>query len=66
MVQTDRLKREIETQQLSDAQVAWHLGISEQCFSRKMKSGRFGTQDMQLLTELLDLQDPETIFFAQE
>ena len=64
MVQTDRLEREIETQQLTHAQVAWHLGISEQCFCKKLQSGRFGTQDMQLLTELLELKCPEAIFFA--
>ena len=64
MVQTDRLKKEIETHQLTHEQVAWHLGISEQCFCKKLQSGRFGTQDMQLLAELLELKCPEAIFFA--
>ena len=64
MVQIDRLKWEIEKRGLTHGQVAWHLGISEQCFCRKLQSGSFGTQDMQLLTELLQLQHPEAIFFA--
>lgn len=64
MVQTDRLKWEIERRMLTDAQVAWHLGISEQCFCKKMRSGKFGTQDILLLTELLELHHPEAIFFA--
>ena len=64
MVQIDRLKWEMETRQLTDAQVAWHLGISEQCFGKKLQTGRFGTQDILLLTELLDLKSPEAIFFA--
>ena len=64
MIQTDRLKWEIETRQLTDAQVAWHLGISEQCFCKKLRSGSFGTQDIQMLTDLLELKHPEAIFFA--
>ena len=64
MVQTERLKWEIEKQKLDYEQVAWHLGISEQCFCKKMESGRFGTQDILLLTELLKPEHPEVIFFA--
>lgn len=64
MVQTDRLKWEMETQGLTATQVAWHLGISEQCYCKKLQSGKFGTQDILLLTELLELKHPEAIFFA--
>lgn len=64
MVQTEKLKWEINAQGYTNAQVAWHLGISEQCFAKKLKSGRFGTQDILLLTELLDPDCPEDIFFA--
>lgn len=64
MVQTDKLKWEMRSQGLTEAQVAWHLGISEQCFCRKLETGRFGTQDMQLLRSLLHLERPEDIFFA--
>lgn len=63
MVQIERLKREIGAQGFSTAQVAWHLGMSEQCFLRRLDAGRFGTQDILLLTELLGLQCPEDIFF---
>ena len=65
MVQIEKLKWEIGIRGLSHEQVAWHLGISEQCFGNKLRTGRFGTQDIQLLTELLDLECPEDIFFAQ-
>ena len=64
MIRIDRLKWEIERRALTDAQVAWYLGISEQCFCRKLQRGSFGTQDMQLLAELLELKHPEAIFFA--
>ena len=64
MIQTEKLKWEIKAQSLTNAQVAWHLGISEQCFVKKLRSGKFGTQDIQMLTELLDLECPEDIFFA--
>lgn len=64
MVQTEKLNREINAQGLSNAQVAWHLGMSEQCFARRLKAGKFGSQDIQMLTELLELKRPEEIFFT--
>lgn len=64
MVQTEQLKWEIKNRALTEAQVAWHLGISEQCLCRKLESGRFGTRDILLLAELLGLKHPEAIFFA--
>ena len=60
MVQTEKLKWEIGAQSLTNAQVAWHLGISEQCFAKKLRTGRFGTHDIQLLTELLKLDQEES------
>ena len=64
MVQTEKLKWEIAAQGYTNAQVAWHMGISEKCFAKKLRSGRFGTQDILMLTELLDLDCPEDIFFV--
>lgn len=64
MVQTEMLNRQIEARGLSKAQVAWHLGMSEQCFARRLKAGRFGSEDIQLLKELLEPERPELIFFA--
>ena len=64
MVQTEKLKQVIGARGLDLAQVAWHLGMSEQCFARRLRSGRFGSEDIQMLTELLRPECPEDIFFA--
>lgn len=64
MVQTEKLRWEIEAQGLSNAQVAWHLGMSEQCFARRLRAGKFGSEDIRLLTELLEPECPEDIFFT--
>lgn len=66
MVQTEKLIQEIEAKGFSNAQVAWHLGMSEQCFARRLRSGRFGSEDILLLTELLQPKHPEALFFARE
>ena len=64
MVQIERLKQEIGAKGLSNGQVAWHLGMSEACFARRLQAGRFGSEDIQLLTELLKPERPEDIFFT--
>lgn len=63
MVQTEKLNRAIADKGLTNAQVAWHLGMSEQCFARRLKAGKFGSEDIQMLNELLKPKCPEAIFF---
>lgn len=46
-------------------QVAWGMGISEKCLGRKLETGKFGSEEMQVLTQLLHLQCPQEIFFAK-
>lgn len=64
MVQTEKLKQALWARGLTDERVAWHLGISEQCWQRKLERGRFGTQDVELLRCLLGLECPEDLFFT--
>ena len=65
MVQTVRLKQEILARGMTMEQVAWGMGISEKCLGRKLETGKFGSEEMQVLTELLHLQCPQEIFFAK-
>lgn len=64
MVQTEQLKWEIAARGMTPDEVAWHLGMSERCFARKLKTGKFGSEDILELTALLELKHPEGIFFA--
>ena len=66
MVQTERLKWEISAQGMTPAEVAWHMGMSPRSFGRKLETGKFGSDEMQELTALLELRHPEEIFFAKQ
>lgn len=64
MIRTERLKWEIAVRGMSTDEVAWHLGMSKKRFEGKLRKGQFGTDDIQDLTDLLELERPEEIFFA--
>lgn len=46
--------------------LASELGLSPQEMSRRMKSGRFGTDEISRMVELLEIEEPASIFFAKE
>lgn len=64
MIRTERLKWEIAARGMSTDEVAWHLGMSKKRFEGKLRKGQFGTDDIQDLTDLLELERPEEIFFS--
>lgn len=64
MVQTAKLRQEIAVRGMTPGEVAWHLGMSEKRFGRKLETGRFGAEEIQDLTVLLELQHPEDVFFG--
>jgi len=47
-------------------QLATAIGISEQSLRRKMKSGIFGTDEVEKLIKVLKIADPMKIFFANK
>lgn len=65
MIRTERLRWEIAARGMTTGEVAWHLGMSQKRFEGKLRKGQFGTDDIQDLTALLELERPEEIFFAQ-
>lgn len=65
MVHTRRLEQEIYARGMTPKEVAWHLGMSERCFGRKLETGKFGADEMLDMAVLLKLQCPEEIFFAR-
>lgn len=64
MIQTERLKAVIADKGMTSQQVAWQLGMSTGCFERKLHHGKFGTAEIQDLVELLDIHNPERVFFG--
>ena len=66
MLNRNALRAEIVRNGLTQKEVALHLGISEKTFITRMKRGVFGTDEAEALISLLNIQNPQSIFFAKD
>lgn len=57
-----KLKGVIAENNMSQAQVAKSIGLSEKTFYRKMKKGVFGTDEVSKMIDLLHIDNPMDIF----
>ena len=57
-----KLRGIIAENNMSQAQVAKSIGLSEKTFYRKMKKGIFGTDEVKRLIDLLHIDNPVDIF----
>ncbi len=60
------LKAEIARNELTYAQVANRIGMSETTFWRRLKKGDFGIDEANRLISVLNISAPELIFFDQK
>lgn len=60
------LKAEIARNELTYAQVANRIGMSETTFWRRLKTGDFGIDEANKLISVLNITRPELIFFDQK
>lgn len=66
MIKTDELRGIIAKNGLSQSDVAKMIGITPKTFYEKMKIGVFGSDEIQIMIDNLHINDPISIFFAQE
>lgn len=66
MIRTDKLRGLIAEKGLSQNEVAKEIGIAPKTFYEKMKRGIFGSDEIQIMIDLLQISDPAAIFFAKE
>ncbi|HAQ41541.1 MAG TPA: DUF739 domain-containing protein [Clostridiales bacterium] len=66
MIRTDELRGIIAKNGLSQSKVAEAIGISPKTFYEKMKNGVFGSNEIQIMINLLGIENPVEIFFANE
>lgn len=66
MIKTDELRGIIAKNGLSQAAIAKKIGITPKTFYEKMKSGIFGSDEIQIMIDILQIKDPTSIFFAKE
>lgn len=66
MVNTSRLKGVIAENNTTQVRVARAIGMSPKTFYLKMKKGVFGSDEIEKMIDLLNIDDPVSIFFAHE
>ena len=65
MIDTDKLKGIIVEQRKTQEDVAKYIGITPKTFYMKMKKGVFGSDEIEMMIEYLNIQYPMQIFFAK-
>lgn len=65
MVDTNRLKGIIVQNEKTQEEVARYIGITPKTFYLKMKRKVFGSDEIEKMIELLNIDDPTPIFFAK-
>lgn len=65
MIRTDKLRGVIAERGLSQAAVAEKIGIVPKTFYEKMQKGIFGSDEIEKMIDLLEIEDPMSIFFAK-
>lgn len=63
MVNSNKLKGVIAERGYSQAKVAEKLGITPKTFYDKMKRQVFDSDEMEIMIDLLEIQNPVDIFF---
>ena len=65
MVNTAELRGVIAKNDKSQSDVAKMLNISPKTFYKKMKKGVFGSDEIQIMIDELQIENPMDIFFAK-
>lgn len=66
MIDTNALKGLIVSRGKTQKDVALHLKMHPKTFYSKMQKGVFGSDEMEGMIELLAIENPVDIFFAEE
>lgn len=66
MIKTDELRGEIAKNGFSQSDVAKMIGVTPKTFYEKMKNGVFGSDEIEIMIEKLNIKDPMAIFFAKK
>lgn len=66
MIKTDVLKGEIVKNRMTQKDVAKLIGVTPKTFYDKMSKGVFGSDEIEIMIDVLHISDPINIFFAKE
>ena len=62
MIRTDRLAGRIVEKGYSQTDMAKAIGVTPKTFYAKMKAGVFGSDEIEIMIDKLQIEDPLTIF----
>ena len=66
VIRTDVLRGIIAEKGLNQSILAKRIGITPKTFYEKMSKGVFGSDEIEIMIEVLDIKNPADIFFAKE
>ncbi len=66
MIQTNELKALIVKRGMTQGEVAIKLGMTPKTFYAKMKRGVFGSDEMEGMIRILNIENPSEIFFNRK
>lgn len=66
MIKTNELRGILAKNGISQAKMAEIIGITPKTFYEKMKLGIFGSDEIQIMIDTLNIENPMEIFFADE
>ena len=66
MLNRNLLKAEMAKKGYNQKTLCEKIDMSEPTFSRKLKTGVFGTDEVMKMCEVLEITEPTPIFLAQE
>lgn len=66
MIKTDELRGIIAKNGYSQSDIAKMIGITPKTFYEKMRIGVFGSDEIEVMIDKLNITDPNAIFFARE
>lgn len=66
MILVNKLKGEIVSKGLTQGEVARMIGLTPKTFSCRLKRGILGSNEIEQLMDILEIDDPRDIFFVRE
>lgn len=66
MIRTDKLRGIIAERGLTQTKVAEMIGITPKTFYEKMSKGVFGSDEIEIMIDKLDIKNPIDIFFYRK
>lgn len=66
MIRTDRLRGLLAEKRITQKEMAKKIGITPKTFYDKMNKGIFGSDEIEIMIETLEIDDPADVFFAKE